>query len=55
MGAEDHLFLAPVKKLVENDDSSKLLVVENCGHVVNIENHLVFNKLSIQFIQNHEN
>jgi pimeloyl-ACP methyl ester carboxylesterase len=53
MGAEDHLFLAPVKKLVENDSNSKLSVVANCGHVVNLENSIVFNKLSIEFIQNH--
>jgi pimeloyl-ACP methyl ester carboxylesterase len=53
MGSEDHLFLAPVRKLVENDSNSKLSVVANCGHVVNLENSIVFNKLSIEFIQNH--
>jgi pimeloyl-ACP methyl ester carboxylesterase len=51
MGGEDHLFLAPVKKLVENDESSQLQIVPNCGHVVNIENSIVFNELSIDFIE----
>jgi pimeloyl-ACP methyl ester carboxylesterase len=51
MGGEDHLFLAPVKKLVENDESSQLQIVPNCGHVVNIENSIVFNALSIDFIE----
>ena len=50
MGGEDHLFLAPVKKLVQNDRYSQLQIVPNCGHVVNIENPLVFNELSIDFI-----
>ncbi len=53
MGGEDHLFLAPVKKIVENDCYSKLSIVANCGHVVNIENPVVFNQLSIEFIQKH--
>lgn len=51
MGAEDHLFLAPVKKLVENDKNSKLSVIADCGHVVNLDNSIVFNKLSIKFIE----
>jgi pimeloyl-ACP methyl ester carboxylesterase len=51
MGGEDHLFLTPVKKLVENDESSQLQIVPNCGHVVNIENSIVFNELSIDFIE----
>jgi pimeloyl-ACP methyl ester carboxylesterase len=54
MGAEDHLFLAPVKKLVENDSHSKLSVIADCGHVVNLENSIVFNELSIQFIEEYK-
>jgi pimeloyl-ACP methyl ester carboxylesterase len=51
MGGEDHLFLAPVKKIVANDSYSQLQIVPNCGHVVNIDNHLLFNELSIDFIE----
>ena len=53
MGGEDHLFLTPVKKLVQNDSHSKLSVIADCGHVVNIENTTVFNLLSIEFIEKH--
>jgi pimeloyl-ACP methyl ester carboxylesterase len=53
MGGEDHLFLTPVKKLVQNDSHSKLSVIADCGHVVNLENTTVFNLLSIEFIEKH--
>jgi len=51
MGGEDHLFLTPVRKLVKNDNFSQLSVIADCGHVVNVENSLVFNELSIDFIE----
>ena len=51
MGGEDNLFLTPVKKLLQNDRYSQLQIVPNCGHVVNIENSIVFNELSINFIE----
>ncbi len=51
MGGEDHLFLAPVKKVVANDSYSQLQIVPNSGHVVNIDNPLMFNELSIDFIE----
>jgi pimeloyl-ACP methyl ester carboxylesterase len=51
MGGEDHLFLAPVKKIVANDSYSQLQIVPNSGHVVNIDNHIIFNALSIDFIE----
>jgi pimeloyl-ACP methyl ester carboxylesterase len=54
MGSEDHLFLTPVRKLVQNDATSKLSIVADCGHVVNIENSTIFNQLSIEFIENHK-
>jgi pimeloyl-ACP methyl ester carboxylesterase len=51
MGGEDNLFLIPVKKLVQNDSYSQLQIVPNCGHVVNVENSIIFNELSIDFIE----
>ena len=51
MGGEDHLFLAPVKKIVADDSYSQLQIVPNSGHVVNIDNHIIFNALSIDFIE----
>lgn len=50
MGEEDHMFLPSITKLVKNHLSSKLIVIPECGHVVNVEKPTVFNKHVIQFI-----
>ena len=50
MGAEDHLFLAPVKELVAQNPRLNLSIVPNCGHVVNFEQADTFNHLSLKFI-----
>lgn len=50
MGEEDHLFLPSIKALSKAHTLSKLLVVKNCGHVVNVDAAMVFNTSSIQFI-----
>ena len=50
MGAEDHLFLPSIKNIVSKHSSSSLYVVDNCGHVVNVEQPEMFNTRSIQFI-----
>jgi len=52
MGEEDHLFLPSIKKVVETHLKSTLFIIENCGHVVNIEQAQIFNQKSIQFIKN---
>jgi pimeloyl-ACP methyl ester carboxylesterase len=51
MGEEDHLFLEPVKQLVNKMKNARLQVVEKCGHVVNIEQAEIFNAISIKFIK----
>ena len=51
MGEEDHMFLPSIKKIVQNHISSKLIVIRNCGHVVNIEKPLEFNKKVLHFIK----
>ena len=51
MGSEDHLFLGPAKELVKNGRNLELEIVENCGHVVNVERPGEFNRLSIEFIK----
>jgi pimeloyl-ACP methyl ester carboxylesterase len=53
MGAEDHMFLAPVRKIVRQHRSAQLAVVDNSGHVVNVDQPEQFNELSIQFIHTH--
>ena len=52
MGEEDYMFLPSVRKIVEKHyKTAQLLVIENCGHVVNVEQPLVFNKTVISFIE----
>jgi pimeloyl-ACP methyl ester carboxylesterase len=51
MGEEDYMFLPSVRKVVENHfKSSQLFVVQQCGHVVNIEQPLTFNFTVISFL-----
>lgn len=51
MGSEDYLFLPPVKKVVNEHTQSFLKVVEQCGHVVNVEKPAVFNEVSLTFLK----
>jgi pimeloyl-ACP methyl ester carboxylesterase len=51
MGDEDHMFLPPVRALVARHQFSTLEVIENSGHVCNVEQPLVFNDLAIAFIK----
>jgi len=51
MGAQDYLFLTPVRKLVSQRNHSKLIVLPECGHVVNVEKPELFNKGMFLFIQ----
>lgn len=51
MGREDYMFLPSVRKVVEQHyKSSQLYVIENCGHVVNVEQPNIFNEVVISFI-----
>lgn len=52
MGEEDHLFLPSIKQLVKrNSEYSNLIIVPDCGHVVNVEKPDVFNQETINFIR----
>ena len=51
MGAEDHMFLPPVRRTVQRHAHSLLHVLEGSGHVVNIDRSDLFNRLSIGFIK----
>src|SRR5690606_32950061 len=50
MGAEDYLFLPTIKKIVLDHTSAKLVVVQNCGHVVNVEQPRFFNDTVIEYL-----
>jgi len=51
MGAEDHMFLPSISKLVEDHNSSQLFVIADCGHVVNVDRPLIFNEECIRFLR----
>ncbi len=51
MGSEDHLFLPSIKRIVEKHVKSTLHIIENCGHVVNVEKPDDFNTNTLQFLK----
>jgi pimeloyl-ACP methyl ester carboxylesterase len=51
MGSEDHLFLPPVRRLVERHRTAVLKVIEGCGHVCTVERPDEFNPVAIRFIR----
>jgi len=56
MGDEDHMFLPSIQKLVEKHKAnSKLLIIEDCGHVVNVDQPQIFNQKVIEYIANYNN
>jgi len=50
MGSEDYLFLPSIKKIVKKHITSSLFVIDNCGHVVNVEQPETFNNVVIKYI-----
>ncbi|MCE7992832.1 MAG: alpha/beta hydrolase [Roseivirga sp.] len=53
MGDQDYMFLPQVMVLVKKHEFSRLSIIENSGHVCNVEQPEVFNNLSIEFIKQH--
>ena len=51
MGAEDHLFLPSVRKAVSSFTNAQLSVLENSGHVVNVDQPNKFNDRVIMFLK----
>jgi pimeloyl-ACP methyl ester carboxylesterase len=50
MGRQDHMFLPTVADMVARTKAATLEVVEQCGHVVTIEQAQRFNEAAIQFL-----
>jgi len=50
MGEEDHMFLAPVREQAARDPYSRLEIIENCGHVCNVEQPEHFNRQLLAFL-----
>lgn len=55
MGDEDYMFLPPVKHLVKHHKYAELRIIENSGHVCNIDQPEAFNAYSIEFIKRQMN
>jgi pimeloyl-ACP methyl ester carboxylesterase len=52
MGNEDYMFLPSVRKVVEKHSrTSQLFVIEQCGHVVNVEQPIIFNEKVIGYLK----
>ncbi|KMK77386.1 alpha/beta fold hydrolase [Alkalihalobacillus pseudalcaliphilus] len=51
-GREDHLFIKPLLADIKSDHHAKSFVIEQCGHVCNIEKPHEFNHASISFLLN---
>tara|TARA_B100001287_G_scaffold106388_1_gene89588 strand:+ start:6064 stop:6834 length:771 start_codon:yes stop_codon:yes gene_type:complete len=49
-GREDLIFLKDIINYTKKRKKIKLVIVENCGHVVNIQSSEIFNKVAIDFI-----
>ncbi len=54
MGSEDHMFLDSIKKVVLKHSASCLQILQNSGHVVNIDQYQQFNDLSLAYIDQYE-
>lgn len=50
MGEEDYLFLPSVQKVVKAHQASSLHVIQDCGHVVNVEQPTHFNETVIAYL-----
>lgn len=51
MGEEDYMFLPAIKKVVLEHTFSTLFVVPSCGHVVNVEQPVIFNVEVLNFLR----
>ena len=51
MGQEDYMFLPSIEKLVSMQRSADLMVVPDCGHVVNVEQPEYFNNTTLSFLK----
>ena len=53
MGEEDYMFLPSVRQVVANHaKTAELFIIQNCGHVVNVEQPVIFNEKVIGYIRN---
>jgi pimeloyl-ACP methyl ester carboxylesterase len=51
MGRQDHLFVNDSIEMSKLELNSQLEIIENCGHIVNIEQSELFNLKAIAFLR----
>lgn len=51
MGDQDYMFIGPVREDTKKDKAASLHIIEQCGHVCNIEKYNEFNKIAVQFFK----
>ncbi|MBM7661032.1 pimeloyl-ACP methyl ester carboxylesterase [Bacillus mesophilus] len=51
MGQEDYMFLYPVEEVVKKCKQAKLEVIQDSGHVCNVDQPEIFNQISIDFLK----
>lgn len=51
MGAQDYMFIQPIKEMLKKHRKSSLYEIPDCGHVCNVEKPDHFNQVSISFIE----
>lgn len=52
MGEEDYVFLEPVKRLVKQFRNTELSILQDSGHVCNVDQAQKFNDISLNFLKN---
>ncbi len=50
MGDQDHLFLNSIRSRITDVQHAALLIIQDCGHVVNIEKPTIFNQHVINYL-----
>lgn len=55
MGEEDYLFLPTIKKISAEQENANLFIIQDCGHVVNVEQPELFNRMVIGYFVGMEN
>lgn len=50
-GRQDHMFIDDVQKMAQLESQGTLAIIENCGHIVNIEKAEVFNRISLEWLR----
>ena len=54
MGEQDYMFVGPVEEDTLKDKSATVHIIENCGHVCNIEKYTEFNQEALKFFKEQE-